>query len=182
MWTTSTVRLGTALTGMAFLNACSDSAAPNARRFDVTRMDAGVAVVEKVAASSALSSVQLLARFAGGMTTSSRTGTVESIRRLDEATRIIARSAVTAGAALVPVMQPSVLGKTFVYDPAQKRYIIDPARAGAPANGVRFILYDETSNGDPIAGREIGYADLTDDRRTSPNVAAGLRGCDTRSS
>ncbi len=172
MSTTSSVRLGIALTGIALLSACSDSTAPNASRFDGARVAAGVSVVEKVAASSALSSVQLLARFGGAVgATSSRAGTPELSPGLADAARIITESAVNAGIALVPVMRPSVLGKTFVYDPTQRTYVVDPARTGAPTNGVRFILYEETASQEPVVAREIGYADLTDDERATPNVA-----------
>jgi hypothetical protein len=61
---------------------------------------------------------------------------------------------------VVPV---AVRGKTFVYDPAQSQYVVSD-RAGAPANGVRFVLYAI----DPVSGQvvtplvETGSADLTD--------------------
>jgi hypothetical protein len=61
---------------------------------------------------------------------------------------------------VVPV---AVRGKTFVYDPAQSQYVVSD-RSGAPANGVRFILYAV----DPVSGAvvtplvETGAADLTD--------------------
>ena len=52
------------------------------------------------------------------------------------------RSLPAAGGPLaVQVIRPAVLGHTYVYDPAAHRYVPDPARTGAPANGVRFILY-----------------------------------------
>ena len=173
MWNTSTFRIVAATAGAGLLSACADSTAPNASRFDGKRVEAGVAAVEKVAASSALSSVQMLARFGGDLgAASSQLASPELSPGLGQAVRVITQSAVDAGTFLVPVMRPSVLGKTFVYDATQKKYIISPTRTGAPANGVRFVLYDETPSGDPIVGREIGYADLTDEKRTSPNVAS----------
>ncbi|MGH7713220.1 MAG: hypothetical protein ACREOG_18160, partial [Gemmatimonadaceae bacterium] len=75
---------------------------------------------------------------------------------------------------LIPVMRSSVLGKTFVWDPSVRKYVPDPGRSGAPSNGVRFILYDVDPNENPLAGQEIGYADLTDERRSSSSVA-GIR-------
>jgi hypothetical protein len=78
------------------------------------------------------------------------------------------------GTALIPVMRPSVLGKTFVYDASAQTYVPDGTRTGAPPNGVRFILYETAANGDPIPGREVGFADLTDERRASANTA-GIR-------
>lgn len=61
------------------------------------------------------------------------------------------------------------LGKTFVYDVIEERYIASE-RTGAPANGVRFILYavDTASDVIQLPLVETGYADLT---RTITNQA-----------
>jgi hypothetical protein len=53
-------------------------------------------------------------------------------------------------------------GVTFVYSALHGRYMADPAREGAPANGVRFILYD-ASSGELDPDTEIGWADLIDE-------------------
>ncbi|MBV6520148.1 MAG: hypothetical protein MNPFHGCM_00253 [Gemmatimonadaceae bacterium] len=55
------------------------------------------------------------------------------------------------------------LGKTFVYDASSDEWVIDPQRPGAPANGVRFVLYEVGSDGRPIPSKEVGYADLLDE-------------------
>ena len=60
------------------------------------------------------------------------------------------------------VISPTNLGKTFVYDPVLDQYVVDAKRAGAPRNGVRFILY-AVEAGRPVPSREIGYADLLDE-------------------
>lgn len=52
---------------------------------------------------------------------------------------------------------PDFLGVTFVYDPGQSAYV-PSQRMGAPANGVRFILYDNPSD-----LTEIGYLDFIDE-------------------
>lgn len=65
------------------------------------------------------------------------------------------------------VISPTHLGKTFVYDATTDRYVIDPKRTGAPANGTRFITYEVGESGRPLAGREIGYADLRDEGASS---------------
>jgi hypothetical protein len=71
-----------------------------------------------------------------------------------------ARGATPAARAI----RPESLGKTFVYDPALRRYVVAPDRAGAPADGVRFILYAVNPvTRQPIVDREIGYADLHDE-------------------
>lgn len=62
----------------------------------------------------------------------------------------------------------SALGKTFVWNATTDNYEIS-ARAGAPANGVRFILYtydDATlSFAEPLV--EVGYAELTRSSNTA---------------
>jgi hypothetical protein len=57
----------------------------------------------------------------------------------------------------------SAVGKTYVYDSDVQHYVASD-RAGAPANGVRFILYAVGLDGQPaLPLNEIGYADLTDE-------------------
>lgn len=54
------------------------------------------------------------------------------------------------------------LGKTFVYDLSSRSYVADPSATGAPANGVRYILYDwAPGTGSPaIPLACIGYTDI----------------------
>ncbi|MCC6316391.1 MAG: hypothetical protein IT361_01775 [Gemmatimonadaceae bacterium] len=61
------------------------------------------------------------------------------------------------------VISPVHLGRTWVYDAALDRYVIDPRRTGAPANGTRFIVYELDAAKKPIVSREIGHADLLDE-------------------
>lgn len=69
------------------------------------------------------------------------------------ATRLPARPAATTGtSSLIP---DSLLGRTLVPN-AQGHFVVDPARTGAPATGVRFIIVT------PGTTQEVGYADLTD--------------------
>jgi hypothetical protein len=79
----------------------------------------------------------------------------------------------TGGPMAVQVIRPAVLGHTYAYDPAAHRYVPDPVRAGAPANGVRFVLYEiDPGTHEPRIDRETGYADLTDDG--APGFGVGL--------
>jgi len=76
-----------------------------------------------------------------------------------------------AAASQTPLISAGSLGKTFAIDPETGEYAEDPARTGAPANGVRFVLYaplgeDET----PDLEREIGYVDLVDNGATAPGI------------
>lgn len=77
-----------------------------------------------------------------------------------------------ATAASASVFPPGIpLGATFVYDPAQQKYVASD-RTGAPSNGVRFILYAV-----PLAAQpsEIGHVDLLD-QSTALRVQAFLTG------
>ncbi len=62
-----------------------------------------------------------------------------------------------------PIISDFHRGKTFVYDPGRDEYVVDPDRSGAPATGVRFIVYEAAANGRPDPDREIGHADLVDE-------------------
>jgi hypothetical protein len=60
------------------------------------------------------------------------------------------------------IFPPELLGKTFEWDTTSVQYQVSD-RAGAPANGVRLILYALDLGGSPIVTQEIGYADLKDE-------------------
>ena len=85
------------------------------------------------------------------------------------AMRLVAMAAAAGPNPSIAVIAPDLLGKTFVYDPAQLKYVVDPARAGAPANGIRYILYAEDPlTHQPIVTEETGMADLTDEGTALP--------------
>jgi hypothetical protein len=65
-------------------------------------------------------------------------------------------------AASTPVISPLHRGRTLVYDAVLGRYVVDPDRTGAPATGVRLIVYQSVA-GKPDPAHEIGYADLIDE-------------------
>ncbi len=72
---------------------------------------------------------------------------------------------VAAPEAVIPSL---ALGKTFVYNPTTGRY--EPSsRTGAPANGVRFVLYavNPLTREVVLPLNEVGYADLTEEAATS---------------
>jgi hypothetical protein len=85
-----------------------------------------------------------------------------------------------AGGAALTATEPAViipgdiLGSTLIYNADTRRYEIDPARTGAPQNGVRFVLYAV----DPIRGEvltppgdhEIGYLDLRDESTPAADI------------
>lgn len=153
---------------------CSDATSPRPGRFDAARVDAGIAAVQRVAASPMLGSLQVIGRSAATVTASTVADGARWDNGLESVVRRLATATTDVGTALIPVMRASVLGKTFVYDASKRTYVPDAARTGAPPNGVRFILYETAANGDPIPGREVGYANLTDERSASPSTA-GIR-------
>ncbi len=77
------------------------------------------------------------------------------------------RPAANVALAVIPA---EYLGDTYTYDPVDGRYELSD-RTGAPANGVRFILYAVNPvTGDPVDPlQEIGYADLLDESTASSN-------------
>lgn len=88
-------------------------------------------------------------------------GTAATVARLREIRDILPSFGGTGTLALFPV---DLLGATFVYNPDLGRYEIDAEATGAPADGVRFVLYAV----DPIAGEvvlpldPVGSLDLID--------------------
>ncbi|HVH67733.1 MAG TPA: hypothetical protein VM716_07695 [Gemmatimonadales bacterium] len=72
----------------------------------------------------------------------------------------------SSGVILASIFPPGVvLGTTYTWDAATSQYVAnDPAALpGAPANGVRFILYALDLSGIPIATQPIGYVDFMDE-------------------
>lgn len=77
-----------------------------------------------------------------------------------------------AGTAIFPV---DVLGKTFTYNPQTGKYQLSN-ETGAPATGVRFVLYavNATTQQVVIPLDPIGYLELTDESTPSA-VALGIK-------
>ena len=83
------------------------------------------------------------------------------------------RARMTSGAGGASVIPQVALGKTFEYDTIADRYVAG-VRTGAPANGVRFILYavDPVTDALVLPLVETGYADLS---RTVTNQSITAR-------
>jgi len=82
-------------------------------------------------------------------------------------------SFVASGTAGIQLISAANLGKTFIYDGQGHRWVVDPTRTGAPANGVRFITY-EAKGVEPDATKPTGYADLIDQGNTSAGISLRL--------
>jgi len=72
-------------------------------------------------------------------------------------------NAMVADVTALILIPPEFRGRTYVYNPSTGQYYHDPDRGGAPANGVRFILYDVHTDTQDIGATEIGYVDLMDE-------------------
>jgi hypothetical protein len=92
-----------------------------------------------------------------------RAAAVRSAKRLTAMLRRGADASLESGRVAYAAIPAEVAGKTFVYDLTSGSYVMSDA-AGAPANGVRFMLYavDPVSFApiDPLV--ETGYVDLID--------------------
>ncbi len=84
-------------------------------------------------------------------------------------------SVVSTGVAArsIPLISEDNRGQTYIYDAARHEWVIDPARTGAPATGVRFITY-EPNGAEPDPTRPIGHADLIDMGDASAGIALRL--------
>ncbi len=149
------------------LAACEKNTQPSGG-FDATAVQADVDAVSNIYASSAWTSFSAIS---GGTTSAPITAAFEAARATaglgagDASARSLL-SAVPRGGVRpnVPVIPAELLGKTLVYDDATDLYVVDPARAGAPPNGVRYVLYAVNPvTKEPVVSSEIGHADLTDE-------------------
>lgn len=69
-----------------------------------------------------------------------------------------ARFNLEGGSSAQPLLPSDVLGKTFEWSDGEGAYVATE-RAGAPANGLRIIVYDRTQT--PFV--EVGHVDVTDE-------------------
>lgn len=83
-------------------------------------------------------------------------------------------SPATLSLAAEPILPSNLLGVTFVWDGTG--YVPDEAREGAPANGVRFVVYAihpiTRQPAEPLV--EVGHLDLTDEG-TASSTRLGIR-------
>ena len=137
---------------------------------DAERVGADVAAMRGVMAAPAWASfVTMSERFDLSPAASSALATSRELvgvgRTLStaEMQRVASRAAIGVLTPAERTIRVESLGKTFRWDAAARRYVHAPERTGAPANGVRFLLYAiNPVTHEPLADHEIGHADLTD--------------------
>ncbi len=189
-------RFNTLALGLAFtigLTACidgtgpgSDSAVPDSagfgpdQPFDPTALAADLLVVEGVFDSpvfvSLAESSTIFSSINGVLLPSTAfidvgwsLALANGPREVERAGERLAR-AISASSAGVPVIPADFHGRTYVHG-SQEGYYHDPERIGAPANGVRFILYEANPITHELGQTEIGYVDILDESTPlSPDV------------
>jgi hypothetical protein len=173
-------RLSTLAALAAFAAACESTTGPEVR-LDFESAAADYAAIDSLFASDGWAGFQALgARTPYGASpaaieaVASLSGSAEAHTGRAFAVGLAERmrAASTSGAALSPIISETHRGSTFVYDPALDRYAVDSTRTDAPANGVRFVVYDVDEGGTPIVAEEIGYADLIDEGDASAEDVA----------
>jgi hypothetical protein len=167
-------KFGTGMLVVAAAAACGDSTGPE--NFDPvntsTKADAVLAAFDNPALLSLgalqnLSFGPLLSATVPPAPTASTLSTAAD--RLRAWTRTVPNFGSASPLAIFPA---DLLGATFVWDEAQDRYVEDPEATGAPANGVRVLLYTV----DPISHLPVsplddrGYLDIMDE--STPSVDA----------
>ena len=175
------IRVALAAPLLAFTAACGDS---GPSEFDAAAMQADQEVVEQLDADPTFASLSaaftgITNEFGAGSAVLSA-ATLRDIA-LTRGGRASAGSAISVffakgGAnaidASLASIPPEVAGKTFVYDEGTGDWVASD-RTGAPANGVRFVLYAVDAFGDVVTPLvETGYVDLTD---LSSGTALGAR-------
>lgn len=168
-----------ALLAIAFVAACEDSTGPTGP-LDVAGLQADLAAASAAVNSPASASLGALGpAISGALADAGGSFGAAALPAalLKDPNALLARaelrSQLTSGNGGASVIPQVALGKTFQFDTIADRYAAGD-RTGAPANGVRFILYAV----DPVTEElvfplvETGYADLT---RTVTNQAITAR-------
>jgi hypothetical protein len=158
-----------ALLAVSLTAACESTSAPDfGLELDSEAAAADYAAFDSVFISDAWSGFEALGTrtpWGGGPAAAGAVAGIRDARSGRQfALQLAQRLASSAGGrpAHAPVID-NYRGDTFVYDPDTGEYAVDPERTGAPANGVRFVIYEVSLLGEPIVEEEIGYADLIDE-------------------
>jgi hypothetical protein len=167
-----------ALLAMSLFAACENTTAPDfGLELDTDAAAADYAAFDSVFGTPGWSGFEALGTrtpWGGGPASAQAVAGLRDARSGRQfATQLAQRLAYAAGArpATAPVID-NYRGDTFVYDPDTGEYAVDPDRTGAPANGVRFVVYEVDLMGEPIVEEEIGYADLIDEGDSSAEDVA----------
>ena len=178
------VRHFTALAFALGVAACGDSNGPDTP-FDAAGTSADLASVDAAFASPAFLSFSAISADIDGTIAASVVSVNAARRGMPEVARQnavrfaamlpAARTGAASGLSLSSSIPPAVAGKTFIWDEALDQYVVS-SLTGAPANGVRFVLYAVN----PVTGRPVeplvglGHADVIDQSGGSTRAARVL--------
>lgn len=163
------IRLAAFAFVLTFVAACSDSTGPSTPNIDPAATQAALdAVIDQYFVDNpGISSLETFQAHIGnalpGIAPLDLTFHSGSKSLFGLAGRMgVNMSAAYARVSSLPVLLANIpvelLGTTFIFDPDANQFIpSDPPRAGAPAEGVRFILYDGIAT-----LNEVGHLDLVD--------------------
>jgi hypothetical protein len=183
---TGMIRPSLLLALVAVATGCQETTAPGSRsKLNTAAALADYNAMDGVLQSSGWRNFQMtaakmdVAKFGFAAATAVRAGEALQALTAGRDTRAFATglaniaSSLETSAASVPLISTSNRGKTFVYNAQLHDWAVDPARTGAPANGVRFITY-EPKGAEPDPTKPIGHADLIDLGDASSGVALRL--------
>jgi hypothetical protein len=105
-------------------------------------------------------------------------GLLLSVQRNPAASQIVASSTVSALATSNNVLPDTSLGKTYVFKDGS--YQADPARKGAPSNGLRIVLYQSVDIYGGVSGPEVGILEVVETTTASDAMAFQWRVLDTK--
>ncbi|MEO8138907.1 MAG: hypothetical protein ABI742_04620 [Gemmatimonadota bacterium] len=186
MRTQKNVAAAVAITLLAV--ACSDAGGPGGtgQNFDAADINTNLQTVQQVLGGGAWQSLRTLGpRFGAAGPAAALAGKVgaglvtaqSGLSPVMGGVRIAQALLSSSNAHLVaPQLPPAIRGTTFVLDGTTLQYVPDSTRIGAPANGVRFILYAvDSATQQPLPSQELGQADLTDEGDPlAPGIALRL--------
>lgn len=150
--------------------ACEQATSPGeGTTLDANRALADYQALDQILSADALAGFRALGERTslGSLATASRVAQLRDAGDVHRLTVDLARGLSGDATSAKTIISTRHLGKTLVYHAATDTWVVDPARTGAPANGVRFITYENDANGKPIPARETGYADLRDEGATA---------------
>lgn len=148
-----------ALVSLLSASSCDDGQGPGTATFNVAEAGEALESIRETArTSSVVAYLALAPRFVAP------SDPAASVRDLES---MVSRR--------IAVLPTAYLGTTFVFDDEQQGYV-PSEESGAPADALRFVLYDVDAGGQPLVGSVIGHADLTDDGVELENgFAVGVR-------
>jgi hypothetical protein len=160
-------RSAAGLLALSLLAGCKDALGPGS--VDVASLSANVATMTAVFTNSA--SLQDLAGLAPSLPLFSPVAgfrmtlgpiSHQALVARGAAARSLVRSLSASPQGLFPT---TVLGKTLAWDTASHTYLVDNTLTGAPANGVRILIYSANIlNSQPsLPLHQTGYLELTDE-------------------